>query len=77
MSVGSNAVEGHRLASDTAALLDREIDNLLLDARGLAVVRDLLAERGAGRDEIAHHERALERVRTRLADLIRGPGLPA
>jgi CheY-like chemotaxis protein len=60
----------HALAPDTEALLDREIDDLLLDARGLALVRDLLEERGASTAEIASHARALNRVRTRLVDLI-------
>jgi hypothetical protein len=63
------------LAADTKALLDREIDDLLLDARGLALVRDLLVKRGAGADEIASHDRALHRVRSRLAELIREPGV--
>ena len=53
----------HALAPDTQALLDREIDDLLLDARGLALVRDLLVERGASTGEIASHVRALNRVR--------------
>jgi hypothetical protein len=35
-------------------------------------VRDLLTKRGASRDEVAAHSRALESTRTRLADLIRG-----
>jgi hypothetical protein len=61
------------MSSETAALLDREIDDLLLEARGLALVRDLLVKRGASREEIVGHTRALERVRARLADLIRGP----
>jgi len=60
--------------SESAALLDREIDDLLLEARGLALVGDLLRVRGASSAEIASHTRALERVRTRLAELIRGPG---
>ncbi|HZO96119.1 MAG TPA: hypothetical protein VFB42_01985 [Gaiellaceae bacterium] len=59
---------------DAAALLDREIDDLLLQARGLVLVRDLLVRRGATQAEIAAHERELERVRARLADLVRGPG---
>ena len=59
---------------DTRALLDREIDNLLLDARGLALVRDMLVKRGATDEEIASHSRALARTRARLAELIRGPG---
>ncbi len=58
------------LAPDTQALLDREIDDLLLDARGLALVRDLLEERGASTGEIASHTRALSRVRARLVELI-------
>ncbi len=58
------------IAPDTQALLDREIDDLLLDARGLALVRDLLQERGATSGEIASHVRALDRVRARLVELI-------
>jgi hypothetical protein len=60
----------HALAPDTRALLDREIDDLLLDARGLALVRDLLEERGATTGEIASHVRALNRVRARLVELL-------
>jgi hypothetical protein len=59
---------------DAAALLDRQIDDLLLDVRGLALVREILARRGASSAEIAAHSRALERGRTRLAELIREPG---
>jgi hypothetical protein len=62
------------MTSDTTSLLDREIDNLLLDARGLALVRDMLVKRGATDDEITSHSRALARTRARLAELIRGPG---
>jgi hypothetical protein len=54
------------------ALLNRQIDDLLLHARGLEVVRDLLTKKGASRDEVAAHSRALESTRARLADLIRG-----
>jgi hypothetical protein len=62
------------MATDTQALLDRRIDDLLLDARGLALVRDMLVARGATSEEIASHSRALADVRARLAELIRGPG---
>ena len=48
------------LHADTPALLDREIDDLLLHMRGLAVVRDILSERGASDAEIAAHSRELE-----------------
>jgi len=66
--------ERRLLDAEATALLDREIDDLLLQLRGLALVRDLLVERGARRADVAAHSRELERVRTRLAELIRGPG---
>jgi hypothetical protein len=56
----------------TPALLNRQIDDLLLHARGLEVVRDLLTKKGASNDEVAAHSRALECTKARLADLIRG-----
>jgi hypothetical protein len=57
---------------DAEQLLAHEIDDLLLQARGLVLVRDLLAERGATSIEIDAHTDELERVRTRLAATIRG-----
>jgi hypothetical protein len=56
----------------TDILLTHEIDDLLLQARGLVLVRDLLAERGATRSEIETHTNELERVRARLADTVSG-----
>jgi hypothetical protein len=53
-----------------AGLLDRQIDDLLLEARGLALVRELLAKRGASAAELDEHTRALERVRAELAGRI-------
>jgi hypothetical protein len=58
--------------ADTPSLLNREIDDLLLHMRGLAVVRDLLSSRGASSAEIIAHTRELESVRSRLAELISG-----
>ncbi len=58
--------------NDRALLLGREIDDLLLQARGLVLVRDLLAERGAASNEVAAHTAELERTRRRLAATIRG-----
>ena len=58
--------------ADTPALLDHRIDELLLQVRGLALVRDLLTKQGASEDEVAAHDHALERKRNYLADLIRG-----
>ena len=60
------------LNADTPSLLNREIDDLLLHMRGLAVVRDLLSSRGASSAEIMAHTRELESVRSRLAELISG-----
>ena len=60
------------LNADTPALLNREIDDLLLQMRGLAVVRDILSSRGASSAEISAHTRELESVRARLTELISG-----
>lgn len=57
---------------DAERLLAHEIDDLLLHARGLVLVRDLLAERGASNIEIDAHTNELQRVRARLAATIRG-----
>jgi hypothetical protein len=62
------------LRTDGKQLLAHEIDDLLLQARGLVLVRGLLAERGATPTEIEAHTDELERVRTRLAATIRGDG---
>jgi hypothetical protein len=59
--------------TDRESLLAHEIDDLLLRARGLVLVRDLLAERGATRNEIEAHTVELEHVRAQLSDMIRGP----
>jgi hypothetical protein len=57
---------------DGEQLLAHEIDDLLLQARGLVLVRDLLVGRGASRAEIDAHTGELERVRAELAATIRG-----
>ena len=57
---------------DGEQLLAHEIDDLLLQARGLVLVRDLLIDRGATRSEIDAHTGELQRVRERLAATIRG-----
>jgi hypothetical protein len=56
---------------DGGAILDHTIDDLLLQARGLVLVREVLAQRGASRDELDAHTHELERVRRRLAKAIR------
>ena len=55
---------------DGAAILDRSIDELLLQARGLVLVREVLIRRGASRVELDAHTSELERVRRRLAEAI-------
>jgi hypothetical protein len=55
---------------DGAAILDHTIDDLLLQARGLVLVREVLAERGASRAELDAHTQELERVRRTLAETI-------
>jgi hypothetical protein len=57
---------------DRTVLLGREIDDLLLRLRGLVLVRDLLADRGATRSEVDAHTHELERVRRQLMDRLRG-----
>jgi hypothetical protein len=53
-------------------LLGTEIDDLLLQARGLELVRDLLAGRGASQAEVDAHTDTLEHVRVQLAEMIGG-----
>jgi hypothetical protein len=55
---------------DGAEILDHTIDDLLLQARGLVLVREVLAERGASRAELDAHTAELERVRRKLAETI-------
>jgi hypothetical protein len=51
---------------DGTAVLDHHVDELLLHARGLVLVREVLAQRGASRAELDAHTRELERVRGEL-----------
>jgi hypothetical protein len=55
---------------DGGAILDHTIDDLLLQARGLVLVREVLAGRGACQAELDAHTQELERVRRRLAKAI-------
>ena len=55
---------------DGAAVLDRQVDDLLLHARGLVLVRQVLAGRGASRAELDAHTSELERVRRRLVEVL-------
>jgi hypothetical protein len=53
-------------------ILDHEVDDLLLRARGLVLVRELLSTRGASRGELEAHTEELERVRGQLIETIGG-----
>jgi hypothetical protein len=48
----------------------REVDDLLLRLKGLVLVRALLEERGASEAELREHGDEIERLRTRLAELV-------
>jgi hypothetical protein len=52
----------------------REIDDLVLQLKGLVLVRELLESRGAGAQEIDAHSAEIERVRERLASTVSHTG---
>jgi hypothetical protein len=56
----------------TSSVLDHRIDDLLLEARGLALVRQVLAGRGASEEELEAHSRELDRVRRQLIESLAG-----
>jgi len=58
-----------------SVILEHDIDDLLLQARGLVLVREILAQRGASRAELDAHTAELARVRRRLAETIGESGL--
>jgi hypothetical protein len=48
----------------------RELDDLVLQLKGLVLVRDLRRQRGAEDDELLLYGNEIERVRNRLASLV-------
>jgi hypothetical protein len=58
----------------SAVTLDRRVDDLVLQLKGLVHVRALLETRGASPAELAAHERAAARVRAELARLAEAQG---
>jgi hypothetical protein len=48
----------------------RELDDLVLQLKGLVLVRDLRRQRGAEDDELVLYANEIERVRNRLASLV-------
>jgi hypothetical protein len=56
----------------SGALLQRELDDLVLRLKGLVLVRALLEQRGATDAELDAHSDEIERVRAELARLVKG-----
>jgi hypothetical protein len=56
----------------SGALLQRELDDLVLRLKGLVLVRALLEQRGASDAELDAHSDEIERVRAELARLVKG-----
>ena len=52
----------------------REIDDLVLQLKGLVLVRELIASRSAGAGEIDAHSVEIKRVRERLTKAVRHTG---
>ena len=49
----------------------RELDDLVLHLKGLVLVRKVQETRGAGQEELHMYGAEIERVRDRLAELVR------
>jgi hypothetical protein len=69
---GSEAMDRttERTASRNATLTN-DVDELLLRIKGLIFARAILEQRGASEVELEEHQREIERLRWRLASLIR------
>jgi hypothetical protein len=50
------------------------LDDLLLQLKGLVLVREIREQRGAGEDELLMYGVEIDRVRNRLARLVRSGG---
>jgi hypothetical protein len=58
------------LVRRSRAELNAEIEQLLMEVRGLVLVKGVLKRRGVTRVELEAHGAEIERTRRRLADLI-------
>jgi hypothetical protein len=54
----------------------RDLDDLVLELKGLVHVRALLEARGASAPELEEHTAAIARVRGRLAELVKESPAP-
>ena len=57
--------------SAVAARSFRELDDLVLHLKGLVLVRGVRAESGADADELAMYGAEIDRVRDRLASIVK------
>jgi hypothetical protein len=55
----------------STAVVQREVDDLVLRLKGLVLVRALLESRGASATELSAHSEEIERVRAELAELVK------
>lgn len=55
----------------------RQLDDLVLHLKGLVLVRGLRERSGADADELAMYGAEIDRVRTQLAELVRGGAVAA
>jgi hypothetical protein len=53
----------------------RELDDLVLQLKGLVLVRELREERGADAGELLMYRAEIDRVRDKIADLVRAGGV--
>jgi hypothetical protein len=60
---------------DRRAATFGELDDLVLHLKGLVLVRSMREERGAGDDELAMYGAEIDRVRDRLANIVKTGGL--
>ena len=69
---GSDAIDRTaELSASSIATLPNDVEELLLGIKGLIFARAILEQRGASEVELEEHQREIERLRWRLASLIR------
>ena len=61
----------------STAVLGRELDDLVLQLKGLVHVRALLEDRGASATELSAHSEEIARVRAELAEFVKESPAPA
>jgi hypothetical protein len=56
---------------DSTAPAFRDLDDLILNLKGLVLVRDIRSQASAADDELALYDAEIARVRERLAEIVR------